>query len=119
MNHLWQSTIFAAIAALLTLALRKNRAQIRYRIWLAVSLKFLLPFSLLVTWGRRFEWRSAPPPLTSAVEQISQPFALPTISGVTTPAAPLAWSLWPMALTAVWLIGFALVCSVPCSTRAA
>ena len=36
-NHLWQSTLFAAVAGLLTLALRKNRAQTRYWLWLAAS----------------------------------------------------------------------------------
>jgi hypothetical protein len=29
-NHLLQSTLFAALAGLLTLALRQSRAQIRY-----------------------------------------------------------------------------------------
>lgn len=29
-NHLWQSTLFAVAAALLTLAFGKNRAQVRY-----------------------------------------------------------------------------------------
>jgi hypothetical protein len=47
-NHLWQSTIFAAAAAVLTLALRKNHARTRYWLWLAASVKFLVPFSLLV-----------------------------------------------------------------------
>ena len=28
LNHLWQSTLFAAAAGLLTLALRKNRAPV-------------------------------------------------------------------------------------------
>jgi len=46
-NHLWQSTLFAAFAAILALAFSKNRAQIRHALWLAASLKFLLPFSLL------------------------------------------------------------------------
>ena len=45
-NHLWQSTLFAAAAGLLTLALRKNHARARYWLWLAASLKFLVPFSL-------------------------------------------------------------------------
>ena len=48
-NHLWQSTLFAAVASLLTLALRKNRAQTRYWLWLAATVKFLVPFSILVT----------------------------------------------------------------------
>jgi hypothetical protein len=50
-NHLWQSTLFAAVIASLTLILRKNRARTRYWLWLAASLKLLLPFSLLVLLG--------------------------------------------------------------------
>ena len=50
-NHLWQSTLFAAVAAIMTLALRKNQARIRYRLWLAASVKFLIPFSLLISLG--------------------------------------------------------------------
>lgn len=50
-NHLWQSTLFAALAALLTLLLRGNRAQSRYWLWLAASVKFLIPFSVLVAAG--------------------------------------------------------------------
>jgi hypothetical protein len=44
-NHLWQSTMVTGLAALLSLALRKNRARTRYLVWLAASLKFLIPFS--------------------------------------------------------------------------
>ena len=50
-NHLWQSTLFAAAAWLLTIILRKNRARVRYWIWAAVSVKFLVPFSLLMSLG--------------------------------------------------------------------
>ena len=39
-NHLWQSTLFAGAAGLLTLFLRKNRARARYGLWLAASVKF-------------------------------------------------------------------------------
>ena len=34
-NHLWQSTLFAGVIALLALALRHNRARLRYGLWLA------------------------------------------------------------------------------------
>jgi beta-lactamase regulating signal transducer with metallopeptidase domain len=81
-NHLWQSTLFAGLAVLLMLALRRNRAQMRYWLWLAASIKFLIPFSLLVSLGGQFEWRTAPavaPPLSSAIEQITQPFAPPPL----------------------------------------
>ena len=52
-NHLWQSTVFAILAAASTLALRKNQARVRHHLWLAASLKFLVPFSLLVSLGSR------------------------------------------------------------------
>ena len=59
-NHLWQSTLFAAGAALVVvLALRRNEARIRYWVWFAASLKFLVPFSLLIDFGSRLA-RSAP-----------------------------------------------------------
>jgi len=34
-THLWQSTLFAAAAALLTLAFRNNRAKVRFWLWLS------------------------------------------------------------------------------------
>src|SRR5690348_10078707 len=81
-NHLWQSTLFAVAAGLLTLALRKQHARIRYWLWLAASVKFLLPFSLLTSLGSYFAWSRASavtttPGLYFAVEQISQPFSEP------------------------------------------
>jgi bla regulator protein blaR1 len=51
LTHLLQSTVFAAVCALLTLALRNNRAQVRYTLWVAASLKFLLPFAALMAMG--------------------------------------------------------------------
>ena len=49
--HLWQSTLCVFVAWLLTLALKNNRASVRYWVWLAASVKFLVPFSLLVSAG--------------------------------------------------------------------
>lgn len=60
-NHLWQSTIFLVLAALLTLVLGKQRARVRHAVWLAASVKFLIPFSWLVAMGSRLAWfHSAP-----------------------------------------------------------
>ena len=59
-NHLWQSTVFVALAALLAAALRKNRAHIRHAVWVTASLKFFVPFSLLLALGSQWAWtRSA------------------------------------------------------------
>jgi bla regulator protein blaR1 len=112
-NHLWQSTLFAAVAGLLTLLLRKNRAQTRYWLWLTASVKFLIPFSILVDMGSLFGRRTAPAMamtqsgLSSVIEQVSQPFAAPvpllTIPTATQPS-PTIWI--PAILCAVWAIGF-------------
>ena len=59
-NHLWQSTFFAAVAGLLTLALRNNRASVRHWVWLAASWKFVVPFSVLISLGGQIHWRTAP-----------------------------------------------------------
>jgi len=68
-NHLWQSTLFAVAAAVLTLILRKNQARARYWLWMAASIKFLIPFSWLVAIGSRLAWLRSPaeakPPLSS------------------------------------------------------
>ena len=55
LNHLWQSTLFAAAAGLLTLALRNNRAPVRYWLWFTASVKFLIPFTLLLSLGSHIE----------------------------------------------------------------
>ena len=103
-NHLWQSTLCAAAVWLLTLAVRKNRAAVRYWLWFAASLKFLIPFSLLVSAASQLEWRTtpaiAPPAMAFAVEQVSQPFALP----VSTPA-PAQSNPIPAILLVLWLTG--------------
>jgi beta-lactamase regulating signal transducer with metallopeptidase domain len=80
--HLWQSTLFAGMAALLTLAFRANKAQVRYRLWLIASYKFLIPFALLTSLGRHIPWTpssireiaTATPSFTYTVERFSQPF---------------------------------------------
>ena len=55
-NHLWQSTLVVVAAALLTLVLRRHQARSRYWLWLAASLKFLVPFSFLVSIGKKLAW---------------------------------------------------------------
>lgn len=123
-NHLWQSTLFCVTAGLLTLTLRKNRARARYGLWLAASLKFLIPFSLLVGLGSHLPWaRSSAGTkggLSFAIEQVSQPFArplMPVISQATPQkltALPNPSHLLPAILAVVWLCGFVVVVSVWC-----
>src|SRR6185437_4241978 len=107
-NHLWQSTIFALLVGLSTLAFRWNRAQVRYWLWLSASLKFLLPFSLLIALGNRLEWAPAArkivpaPAVTLAVVQMSQPFAQ---TSALEPSAHDARNWTGIPIFAVWACG--------------
>src|SRR5581483_10374450 len=117
-NHLWQSTLVALAAALCTLALRGHHARVRYWLWLAASLKFLVPFSLLVAAGRYLSWtttRSAPAASSvswfSVMEEVTQPFASQSSAVAYQPAhaAASTWTHVVPVLLALWLIGFAAV----------
>lgn len=109
LNHLWQSTLFAGVAALLTLLLRRNRARTRYWIWLAASMKFLIPFSLLVQAGSYVGWRDAPavaqPQLSYVVEQV---FVAPTMAVAPVIARPQT-SGGTRALFIAWICGFSII----------
>lgn len=109
-NHLWQSTLFCGAVALLTLMLRQNRAAVRHGLWFAASVKFLVPFSLLMSIGGQLEWRrpqAAVRSPVSVVEHIGEPFVPPPPAPllVSVPTAP---SRLPAVLFGLWLCGFAL-----------
>jgi bla regulator protein blaR1 len=121
-NHIWQSTLFAIIAGLLTLILRKNHARARYWLWMAASMKFLIPFSLLVAIGSHLAWSrgsaGAKAGLYFAMEEVSQPFTQPAMSVISrsTPSivSPGLIHLLPTLLAGGWLCGFVVVLSVWC-----
>src|SRR5947209_3897941 len=83
-NHLWQSTLFAITVGLLTLILRKNQARARYWLWLAASVKFLIPFSVLVGMGSHLPWSygsaRAQAGVYAPLDELSRPFTQPEIS---------------------------------------
>jgi bla regulator protein BlaR1 len=118
-NHLWQSTLFAVAAGLLTRVLRKHQARARYWLWLAASVKFLIPFSLLVGMGSRLAWSHASAGTNAglyfAMNEVSQPFTQSTMSMIS-PAGPSAVSpnllhLVPALFIAAWFCGFLVVLS--------
>jgi bla regulator protein blaR1 len=107
-NHLWQSTVFGLAAALLAFVLRGNHARVRYWVWLAASLKFLVPFSPLVALGSQIEWRRtyALPAATFPLIQAVQPYAPIQHAALPGSATP---NLLPMLIVALWISGAAAV----------
>jgi bla regulator protein blaR1 len=128
-DHLWQSTLVAAFVGALTLALKRNRAQVRHALWLAASLKFLLPFAALVALGQQIEWPQATAsaqPVLTIVDSVGQPFSSSAPNNpATTAIAPRGaaprervvsvlvglWALGSTVLLAMWIHRWRLVAS--------
>jgi bla regulator protein blaR1 len=107
-NHLWQSTLFAATAGLLTLEFKKNRAQVRYWLWLAASVKFLIPFSLLVSAGSYLGWSktsTATSGFTVVIEEMNQPFSAASIQAAAATVLTKFIGLLPTLLLIGWMCG--------------
>lgn len=108
LDHLWESTLFAVAVGLVTLFLRNNQARVRYWVWFAASLKFLVPFCLLTWAGSHIHWRHASAALPSlmsfndTVQHLGQALAAPAVAfRAATPDAP---PLVPICLS-IWAIG--------------
>ena len=109
-DHLWQSTLFVAVAGLLILLLRRNQAQVRYWVWLIASAKFLIPFAAFVTIGRQFGWQRSTsivhPEISVVIDAIGQPFSRPELAPVTSPATGSSiTTTLPVLLLAIWACG--------------
>jgi bla regulator protein BlaR1 len=119
-NHLWQSTLFAAAAALLTLAFRRNRAHVRYWLWLTASVKFLIPFAALMAIGTQIARPAlvtAQPELSALVGTVSEPFSLTGLGeGASSRAGgaedPAVRTVVIGGLVAIWLAGCATLLAI-------
>ncbi|HVW74677.1 MAG TPA: M56 family metallopeptidase [Rhizomicrobium sp.] len=112
LDHLWQSTLFAGGAWLLTCWLRRNPARLRFRLWFAASLKFLLPFAALSAAGESLSrlFPTAVPHLVLAVQPAARRLSEPAQALVARQDAASVHALpW---LVGLWLAGFALVLAV-------
>ncbi len=116
LNHLWQSTAVVLIAWLLTVALRRNAARVRYAVWMFASMKFLVPFALLASLVSQWTTRVPSPQARSAfylvVEEFSQPIqpaGAPQAEHASEirPANPFRFA--PEFLAAIWMCGFFVV----------
>lgn len=113
--HLWESALFAVAVGALTLLVRRNGADVRYRLWLAASLKLFVPFSLLVTMGGHLAWILPVQPLTETIAVIPMASleasiaAWPAEPRMTRAAPPTVAEALTVAAVTVWLLGMASV----------
>src|SRR5580704_316536 len=116
LNHLWQSTLVAGVAWLVCrTVLRAHSPRVRFGVWLAASVKFLIPFAAIVDVGHRLGVR---PLLTPAQSQQVFDVIRGGSSGLA--AAPFHASPAPQAaigredallaaLAAIWILGAGVV----------
>ncbi len=115
LHHLWQSTLFCQGVWLLTLLLRRNRASARFRLWMLASVKFLLPFSLLITAGealRPYNSRATAPPAFTIMVQGTPQYIDDDLQAAMVAPQTLHDDAMPAsvkAVLAVWLAGALLV----------
>lgn len=105
LDHLWQSTLVAALAGLLALGLGRNGAAVRFWLWFAASMKFLVPFAALAVLGRRLSAFYALPislPLP-VVRPAAEMVLVPARNLMPSPDGSVAWA-WLMV---PWLAGAA------------
>src|SRR5688500_7451732 len=110
-NHLWQSTLFAVAVGLLTLMCRRNRASVRYWLWFGASVKFFIPFTVLMALGDRLEWASsapqiATPAVSATLAPVRRPFGVdPGMAFVAVQGAPGGFDWFALAIFGVWASG--------------
>jgi TonB family protein len=106
-NHLWQSTVFAALAGVAAFALRKHGAHVRYWVWFAASVKFLVPFSALVALGRAFGLNESATAGRGWVYKFVEPMTTFTTYGDTATSIGagllIAWTAGSAIVLGVWL----------------
>ena len=112
-NHLWQSSLFALAAGVLAWTLRGSQARARYWLWLAASVKFLLPFSALVAIGSRLSWSPAAGAtdngLYFVLEGLVRPFPQASASQPASAFLSSLANIFPILIAAAWLCGFIVV----------
>ena len=114
-NHLWQSTVFAFAVGLLTIAFRKNQARVRYWLWFGASVKFVIPFSILMMLGSLLPGASiiqtiATPMLSLTTADIIQPPLEGASSGSPAPLSPPPSADWAfVVVVGLWACGLAVM----------
>jgi TonB family protein len=108
-DHLWQSLVCAALAAVAAAALRNAPARVRHGIWAAASAKFLLPLVLLEMLGRSASSMVATAPLPAA-PWLDGSLHLSTFALAATGTSPARLlTLFTTLLAAAWIGGMVLV----------
>jgi beta-lactamase regulating signal transducer with metallopeptidase domain len=105
LDHLWQSTLFALPLGALSLLLRRHAAAVRFWLWFAASVKFLVPFSVLMAIGAAVTLPVAPMLPDGPMLEVLQDTAAPFTNMPAANVGPDGTTTWIMLLIATWAAG--------------
>jgi Zn-dependent protease with chaperone function len=105
LDHFWQSTLFALLLGALTLLLRRHAAAVRFWLWFAASVKFLVPFSALMAIGAALTLPVVPLLPDGPTLEVLQDAATPFASTPAASAVPDGTTNWIMVLIVIWAAG--------------
>src|SRR5437879_1497203 len=120
-KHLWQATLFSALALVVTWLLKRGPARARHTVWLLALAKFALPSVLFFWLGQQLGLDLRRPPLCPTQPSRPEIRFLPTVFRIVEPAwgvsevpansfkEPLRHSELYCALTLSWLLGYFLL----------
>ena len=100
-DHLWQATICASVAGVLTWLLRRNSASVRYWIWFAAALKFLVPFAALAALANLLPLPEVPRSASGALDAAAVVFRTSAL-----PEMPIGFA---MSFAVLWIAGACIV----------
>ncbi len=111
-NHLWQTTGVAVVVCAMAMMLRRNQAKLRFRLWLLASLKFLLPFSLLMAAGQHLRPAMVEPVqsrvVSGLVRQVVQPYQQAVVAQTYGGAEEPRWARMERLVLAIGLVLWAM-----------
>ena len=105
-NHIWQSTIVGVAAGMLALLFRNNSASVRYWIWFAAAMKFLVPFAALTAVANALPLPQPPASAGEALEAAAVMFrssALPPMSAAASTFVVAVWLSGAFVVLVRWL----------------
>jgi TonB family protein len=108
-NHLWQSTLFAALAFAAVVLLKRGPARARYAVWLMASAKFILPSAMLVLLASQagFEFPSLfATDSSTVIAQVNEPAGDVYWQEFTVEESASKYTEIYTVLTLVWFTGF-------------
>jgi beta-lactamase regulating signal transducer with metallopeptidase domain len=105
LDHLWQSTLFALPLGALALLLRRHAASVRFWLWFAASVKFLVPFWVLMAMGAAVTLPVAPVLPGGPTLEVLQDTAAPFTNAPAASVVPEGTTNWIMVLIGMWAAG--------------